>query len=125
MGSGGRQVILGLDGGTTSAVCICMPVLPFSQPLRDPLPLFARSVAGCSNHNSIGESAARETLEQVMEDALSNSGSNRSDVGAVCLAVSGVNHPTDQQRILNWLRFFFVFLSYPLSAFLFFKILSH
>ncbi|GAV59991.1 BcrAD_BadFG domain-containing protein [Cephalotus follicularis] len=104
MGSGGRQVILGLDGGTTSTVCICMPVLPFSQPLPDPLPVLARSVAGCSNHNSIGESAARETLEQVMADALSNSGSNRSNVGAVCLAVSGVNHPTDQQRILNWLR---------------------
>ncbi|KAF8410676.1 hypothetical protein HHK36_003208 [Tetracentron sinense] len=50
------------------------------------------------------ETAARETLEQVMAEALSKSGSNRSAVRAVCLAVSGVNHPTDQQRILNWLR---------------------
>ena len=41
------------------------------------------------------ETAARETLEQVMADALSKSGSNRSAVRAVCLAVSGVNHPTD------------------------------
>ena len=40
-----------------------------------------------------------------MADALSKSGSNRSAVRAVCLAVSGVNHPTDQQRILTWLRF--------------------
>ncbi|MBA0814244.1 hypothetical protein Gohar_020084 [Gossypium harknessii] len=39
-----------------------------------------------------------------MADALSKSGSNRSAVRAVCLAVSGVNHPTDQQRILTWLR---------------------
>lgn len=51
------------------------------------------------------ETAARETLEQVMANALSKSGSNRSAVRAVCLAVSGVNHPTDQQRLLNWLRF--------------------
>ena len=51
------------------------------------------------------EDAARETLEQVMADALSKSGSSRSAVRAVCLAVSGVNHPTDQQRVLNWLRF--------------------
>lgn len=51
------------------------------------------------------ETAARETLEQVMADALSKSGSNRSAVRAVCLAVSGVNHPTDEQRILTWLRF--------------------
>ncbi|MBA0571737.1 hypothetical protein Golob_002112, partial [Gossypium lobatum] len=117
-----RPVILGLDGGTTSTVCICMPIMPFSDALPDPLPVLARAVAGCSNHNSVGdvllvhaivldvnflyitETAARETLEQVMADALSKSGSNRSAVRAVCLAVSGVNHPTDQQRILTWLR---------------------
>ncbi|KAK6259389.1 hypothetical protein SCA6_013863 [Theobroma cacao] len=99
-----RQVILGLDGGTTSTVCICMPIMPFSDTLPDPLPVLARAVAGCSNHNSVGETAARETLEQVMADALSKSGSNRSAVRAVCLAVSGVNHPTDEQRILTWLR---------------------
>ncbi|KDP37723.1 hypothetical protein JCGZ_05213 [Jatropha curcas] len=102
--AGNRQVILGVDGGTTSTVCICMPILPFSNPLPDPLPVLARAVAGCSNHNSVGETAARETLEQVMADALSKSGFNRSAVQAVCLAVSGVNHPTDEQRILDWLR---------------------
>ncbi|XP_052178266.1 uncharacterized protein LOC127792023 isoform X2 [Diospyros lotus] len=99
-----RGVILGLDGGTTSTVCVAMPLIPFADPLPDPLPVLARAVAGCSNHNSVGETAARETLEQVMADTLSKSGSSRSAVGAVCLAVSGVNHPTDQQRILGWLR---------------------
>ncbi|CAN6573958.1 unnamed protein product [Malus baccata var. baccata] len=39
-----------------------------------------------------------------MAEALAKSGSNRSAVRAVCLAVSGVNHPTDQQRILDWMR---------------------
>ncbi|XP_011085438.1 N-acetyl-D-glucosamine kinase isoform X2 [Sesamum indicum] len=103
-GVNGRKVILGIDGGTTSTVCICMPLIPFTQPLPDPLPVLARSVAGCSNHNSVGESAARETLEQVMADALARSASTRSSVEAVCLSVSGVNHPTDQHRIINWLR---------------------
>ncbi|XP_022740074.1 N-acetyl-D-glucosamine kinase-like isoform X1 [Durio zibethinus] len=98
-----RQVILGLDGGTTSTVCICMPLMPFSDALPHPLPVLARAIAGCSNHNSVGETAARETLEQVMADVLSKSGYNRSAVRAVCLAVSGVNHPTDQQRILTWI----------------------
>ncbi|KAB2610841.1 N-acetyl-D-glucosamine kinase [Pyrus ussuriensis x Pyrus communis] len=101
-GAGG--VILGLDGGTTSTVCICLPILPFSDPFPDPVPVLARAVAGCTNHNSVGEAAARETLEQVMAEALAISGSNRSVVRAVCLALSGVNHPTDQQRILDWLR---------------------
>ncbi|XP_010246418.1 PREDICTED: N-acetyl-D-glucosamine kinase isoform X2 [Nelumbo nucifera] len=100
----GSDVILGLDGGATSTVCVCLPVMPCSEQLPDPLPVLARAVAGCSNHNSVGESAARETLEQVMAEALSKAGSNRFAVRAVCLAVSGVNHPIDQQHILNWLR---------------------
>lgn len=54
---------------------------------------------------NFAETAARETLEQVMAEALMKSGSNRFAVRAVCLAVSGVNHPTDQESILNWLRF--------------------
>ena len=40
-----------------------------------------------------------------MAEVLSESGSNRFAVRAVCLAVSGVNHPTDEERILSWLRF--------------------
>ncbi|KAJ8642134.1 hypothetical protein MRB53_018828 [Persea americana] len=98
------DVILGLDGGTTSTVCICMAAMPLSNQSSDTVPVLARSLAGCSNHNSVGETAARETLEQVMAEALMKSGSNRFAVRAVCLAVSGVNHPTDQERILNWLR---------------------
>lgn len=50
----GRKVILGIDGGTASTVCICMSLTPFDQPLPDPLPVLARAVAGCSNHNSVG-----------------------------------------------------------------------
>lgn len=53
-GVNGRRVILGIDGGTASTVCICMSVIPFDQPLPDPLPVLARAVAGCSNHNSVG-----------------------------------------------------------------------
>ncbi|KAM0006783.1 putative ATPase, BadF/BadG/BcrA/BcrD type, ATPase, nucleotide binding domain-containing protein [Helianthus debilis subsp. tardiflorus] len=103
---GGQNLILGLDGGTTSTVCICMPMFSFTNnsPPPDPPPVLAYVVAGCSNHNSVGETSAKETLERVMADALFKAGSTRSAVRAVCLAVSGVNHPTDQQRILSWLR---------------------
>nr|GEY05403.1 N-acetyl-D-glucosamine kinase-like [Tanacetum cinerariifolium] len=73
----------------------------------DPLLVLARAIAGCSNHNSVGETAVRETLEHVMADALSKSGSTRLAVRVVCLAVSGVNDPTDQERILSWLRAIF------------------
>ncbi|KAK4802248.1 hypothetical protein SAY86_000451 [Trapa natans] len=107
MGSDDKGVILGLDGGATSTICVCMPLIPSSDPLPDPLPILARAAAGCSNHNSVGEAAARETLEQVITEALAKSGYSRSAVRAVCLAVSGVNHPSDQKRIVDWLRDFF------------------
>nr|GEX37544.1 hypothetical protein [Tanacetum cinerariifolium] len=97
-----ETVVLGLDGGTTSTICVCIP-LRFT--LSDvPPPVLGRAVAGCSNHNSVGETLARDTLKQVMMEALSNSGAKQSAVKAVCLGVSGVNHPKDQDRILNWLR---------------------
>lgn len=51
---GDRPVILGLDGGATSTICVCMPFLPFSSPLPDPLPVLSRAVTGCSNRNSVG-----------------------------------------------------------------------
>ncbi|CAI9089614.1 OLC1v1024217C3 [Oldenlandia corymbosa var. corymbosa] len=98
------EVILGVDGGTTSTVCVCLPLLRFSDHLPDPLPVLGRAVAGCSNYNSIGEEAARDTLAKVMEEALSISGVNVSAVRAVCLGVSGVNHPRDAERVFNWIR---------------------
>ncbi|KAG6536239.1 hypothetical protein ZIOFF_001290 [Zingiber officinale] len=94
-------VVLGVDGGTTSTLCVCLPA---SRPLPQPLPVLSRAVGGCSNHNSVGEKAARETLEDVMAQALSKASCSRSSVRAVCLAISGVNHPSDQHRIINWLR---------------------
>ncbi|KAI5671208.1 hypothetical protein M9H77_11572 [Catharanthus roseus] len=100
------EVILGVDGGATSTVCVCMPLLPFSDHhhLPDPLPILGRAVAGCSNYNSVGEDEARDTLKKVIEETLSKSGVKSSAVQAVCLGVSGVNHPKDQERVLNWLR---------------------
>lgn len=61
-GQGGREVILGLDGGTTSTICICMPLISLSDPFPDPLPLLARAVAGCSNHNSVGGTTSFSVL---------------------------------------------------------------
>lgn len=97
------DVILGVDGGATSTVCVCLPLLRLPD-IPDPLPVLGRSIAGCSNQNSVGEHASKETLLKVMEEALSNAGMKQSHVRAVCLGLSGVNHPNDQEKMLNWLR---------------------
>uniref|UniRef100_A0A1J3IYL1 N-acetyl-D-glucosamine kinase n=1 Tax=Noccaea caerulescens TaxID=107243 RepID=A0A1J3IYL1_NOCCA len=100
----GDGVILGLDGGATSTVCVCVPFFPHGDRLPEPLPILGRAVAGCTNCNSVGETAARDSLEQVISEALVQAGSDKSDVRGVCLGVSGVNHPSDQKKIENWIR---------------------
>lgn len=52
----GDGVILGLDGGATSTVCVCVPFFPFSDRFPEPLPILGRAVAGCTNRNSVGGS---------------------------------------------------------------------
>ena len=52
----------------------------------------------------LAETAIRDTLVQVMNEAFLKSGSKKSAVRALCLGVSCVNHPDHQERILNWLR---------------------
>ncbi|KAL5230883.1 hypothetical protein ABZP36_029659 [Zizania latifolia] len=101
-GEGG--VILGVDGGTTNTVCVCLPAAMPPPESPRAVPVLSRAVAGCSNRNSVGESAALETLEQVMTQALTMANTDRSAVRAVCLAISGVNHPSDQQRMLDWIQ---------------------
>ncbi|GAA0160118.1 kinase [Lithospermum erythrorhizon] len=96
---GGEEVILGVDGGATSTVCVCVP-----GDISHPLPILGRAITACTNHNSVGEPEARSMLKQVMLKALSEAGSKVSDVRAICLGVSGVNHPKDEQRLLCWLR---------------------
>lgn len=46
------DVVLGVDGGATSTVCVCIPLL--TRHLPDPLPILARAASGCSNYNSVG-----------------------------------------------------------------------
>ena len=48
------KVVLGLDGGTTSTVCVCIPFSNSVEPLAPPIPVLSRAIAGCSNHNSYG-----------------------------------------------------------------------
>ncbi|KAL6856851.1 hypothetical protein ACP4OV_018233 [Aristida adscensionis] len=97
-------VILGVDGGTTNTVCVCLPAAMPPPESPAAVPVLSRAVAGCSNRNSVGETAALETLEQVMTQALTMANTEYSAVRAVCLAVSGINHPSDQQRMLEWMR---------------------
>jgi hypothetical protein len=47
-------VILGVDGGTTNTVCVCLPAAMTPPESPATVPVLARAVAGCSNRNSVG-----------------------------------------------------------------------
>ncbi len=47
------KVVLGVDGGGTCTVCVCVAA-PVVVPRDGSLPLLSRCVTGSSNHNSVG-----------------------------------------------------------------------
>ena len=54
---GEENIVLGVDGGATSTTCVCLSAsasLLDGDSLPDPFPVLARTVAGSSNHNSVG-----------------------------------------------------------------------
>ena len=62
----GSDVILGLDGGTTSTVCVCLSAaMRFCDRPPEALPVLARAVAGCSNHNSVGGNLKHHSVSMV------------------------------------------------------------
>ncbi|MCO5577390.1 hypothetical protein L7F22_031222 [Adiantum nelumboides] len=101
-GAEGR-VIVGVDGGATSTVCVCIAV-PNTAYFDEPPPVLARAESSGSNHNSVGGDGAKLALEKVLAEALMKAHRCRSAVQAVCLALSGVDNSSDQQCILQWLR---------------------
>ncbi|KAG8496484.1 hypothetical protein CXB51_009111 [Gossypium anomalum] len=62
--SGSGNKLVGLDGGTTSTVYICMSIMPFSNALSNLLPVLAYAIAGYSNRNSIDEYGRKEVMEK-------------------------------------------------------------
>uniref|UniRef100_A0A0D9XB44 Uncharacterized protein n=1 Tax=Leersia perrieri TaxID=77586 RepID=A0A0D9XB44_9ORYZ len=47
-------VILGVDGGTTNTVCVCLPAAMPPPDSPSAVPVLSRAIAGCSNRNSVG-----------------------------------------------------------------------
>ena len=57
--AGEDGVILGVDGGTTNTVCVCLPAAMPPPESPAAVPVLARAVAGSSNRNSVGGNRRR------------------------------------------------------------------
>jgi N-acetylglucosamine kinase-like BadF-type ATPase len=103
------DVVIGVDGGgtKTAIVVVGLPskVVNRSNP---ELPHTLALVTGAStNPNSVGKTAAAETLASTMENAMSIAydkagGSTALNVRAVCLGMSGVDRKSDIALVEEW-----------------------
>jgi hypothetical protein len=57
--AGEDGVVLGVDGGTTNTVCVCLPAAMPQPESPAAVPVLARAVAGSSNRNSVGGNRQR------------------------------------------------------------------
>lgn len=115
--SDGRHVVLGVDGGATSTVCVALECTESTdtradgctdgsdgRPEDEENRIVGRGVAGCSNSNSVGETAARRALEDAMAAALTAGSLPRAAVRSVCLCLAGVDRPDDVSMVTRWMR---------------------
>lgn len=74
---------LGIDGGGTKTTCA----------VGDDLHLLATAVSGPSNIVRVGESQARESLQQGARSACAAAGITPQQIAATCVGGSGAGHP--------------------------------
>ncbi|KAJ6980578.1 N-acetyl-D-glucosamine kinase [Populus alba x Populus x berolinensis] len=84
-----NRVILGIDGGTTSTVCVCIPLFSSSKSLPNPTPILGRAVSGCSNHNSVGEIFPSHVKLYVQNDAVAALASGTMGKLHGCVLIAG------------------------------------
>eukprot|EP00897_Mesotaenium_endlicherianum_P009681 jgi/Mesen1/8741/ME000052S08173 len=105
----GPHVVLGVDGGASNTVCVVMEVQYGQTKGQDrsdqgSQKVLGRRVAASSNHNSVGDKAARAALEKAMAGALAAANVPRVAVRGLCLGMAGVDRPPDVQKVEAWLR---------------------
>lgn len=89
------MLILGIDGGGTSATCWLAD--------GDGLVL-GRGKAGPSNARVIGDEAARVALVASMEAAFADAGIARRTVDSACFGLAGFDRPDERRLLETWNR---------------------
>lgn len=97
-----KKVVIGVDGGGTKTVCVCIAT-PLPSSSDDLVPL-SRVETGCSNYNSVGVEAARQAILESIAGALKKAQVPRSAVLSVCLAAAGIDRQEDIDSYRTWLR---------------------
>ncbi|KAL6042988.1 N-acetyl-D-glucosamine kinase [Balamuthia mandrillaris] len=91
---GKRKTWVGIDGGGTKTVAVCVDANGS---------VIARGTSGCTNKNSVGVETAKTNLQEAVRLALENSGCTSDQVVAVCVGASGVDREADKEEMRQWL----------------------
>jgi len=86
---------VGVDGGgTKTIVSVCH---------KDGT-LLGEGHAGCTNWNSVGNTAAFQNLQDAIQSAVNNAGIQKEQVTGICLGVAGVGRPEDKAKLQEWVK---------------------
>ena len=102
-----KRWVIGVDGGGTKTHCVV--VLQTSDNTEK---LLASFTSGPSNHNSVGESAAKRNVFEAirgatlraMEKLPKKNETCQGDVCGLCVCMSGVDTKQDEARVEMWIR---------------------
>ena len=88
-----RELLLGLDGGGSKTLALLADAEGR---------VIGRGIAGASNYQNIGETAAWAALDTAIAAAFADAGLEPSAVAAVGLGLAGVDRPEDRALFEGW-----------------------
>jgi N-acetylglucosamine kinase-like BadF-type ATPase len=91
--SGNMSVFVGVDGGGTKTKAVV---------INQQKQIVGQSLTGSTNQNSVGKETAKHNLHSAISDAVKQAGLTLNDVAAVCLGMSGVDCPADEDLYRAW-----------------------
>eukprot|EP01129_Flabellula_baltica_P009928 TRINITY_DN4139_c0_g1_i1.p1 TRINITY_DN4139_c0_g1~~TRINITY_DN4139_c0_g1_i1.p1 ORF type:complete len:380 (+),score=89.16 TRINITY_DN4139_c0_g1_i1:50-1189(+) len=88
-----ESYFIGVDGGGTKTELVL---------IDSEGSVVSRIVCGSSNRNSVGEDQTKENLRNGLKVLLDNANIPADHVNVVWFSMSGVDRPTDKQKLRNW-----------------------
>ncbi|PRP82088.1 hypothetical protein PROFUN_03778 [Planoprotostelium fungivorum] len=96
MSSTKPRIVIGFDGGATKTNVVAIDVTTAQ--------VLAHWKGPCTNFNSVGPAAVKETIREGIVNVTRDAGSDESHVLGVGLGISGIDRPEDQELVKTWIH---------------------
>jgi hypothetical protein len=89
------SIFVGVDGGGTKTKAVA---------IDQSKSVIGSSETGSTNQNSVGKDVAKANLHAAISAAVSAAGRALGDIACLCLSMSGVDCPADEDLCMLWFR---------------------